>query len=149
MPSYKPSADLSRSDPPPNLLDRVSDRIRRLGYAKRTELLYAHWTKGFILHHGKRHPVEMGKEEVESFMTSLAVERNVVAAKAVPISELAGGDLVEIEHSWSRCRWRRKTSVDKACIGAYDRIVSPGRTRLNRTGSRESSRLSPRWRTVV
>jgi len=80
MPSYKPSGKPSQSGTPPKLLDRVRDRIRRLGYAKRTEQSYAHWIKRFILHHDKRHPSEMGKAEVEAFLTSLAVERNVAAA---------------------------------------------------------------------
>jgi integron integrase len=61
-------------------LDQVRDRVRRLGYAKRTELSYAHWIKRFILFHDKRHPKEMGKSEVEAFLTSLAVERNVAAS---------------------------------------------------------------------
>jgi hypothetical protein len=46
----------SSSDPPPKLLDRVRDRIRRLGYAKRTEQSYVHWIKRFILHYDKCHP---------------------------------------------------------------------------------------------
>jgi integron integrase len=61
-------------------LDRVRDRIRRLGYAKRTEQSYCHWIKRYIIYHGKRHPAGMGKAEVESFLTSLAVERNVAAS---------------------------------------------------------------------
>ena len=80
MPSYKPSENSSHSGAPPKLLDRVRERIRRLGYAKRTEQSYAHWIKRFILHHDKRHPAEMGKTEMEDFLTSLAVERNVAAA---------------------------------------------------------------------
>jgi site-specific recombinase XerD len=68
------------SEPPPKLLDQVRDRIRRLGYAKRTELSYVQWIKRYILFHGKRHPREMGKAEVEAFLTSLAVERHVAAA---------------------------------------------------------------------
>ena len=72
MPSYTPPHP---PYPPPKLLDRVRDRIRRLGYARRTELSYAHWIKRFILFHGKRHPETMGKEEVEAFLTSLAVGR--------------------------------------------------------------------------
>jgi len=35
MPDYQTSAPLS---PPVKLLDQVRDRIRRLGYAKRTEV---------------------------------------------------------------------------------------------------------------
>jgi integron integrase len=74
------------SDPPvaiggaPKLLDRVRDRIRRKGYSLRTEKSYAHWIKRFILFHGKRHPQELGAAEVEAFLTSLAVDRNVAAA---------------------------------------------------------------------
>ncbi|MBI5329940.1 MAG: integron integrase [Betaproteobacteria bacterium] len=78
MTSYAPSAPSSPQ--PPKLLDRVRDRVRRLGYAKRTELSYVHWIKRFIFFHGKRHPAEMGKAEVEAFLTSLAVERNVAAS---------------------------------------------------------------------
>jgi len=66
--------------PPVKLLDQVRDRIRRLGYAKRTELSYVHWIKRYIVFHGKRHPKEMGKMEVEAFLTALAVERNVAAS---------------------------------------------------------------------
>jgi hypothetical protein len=33
-----------------------------------------------MLFHGKRHPRETGKAEVEAFLTNLAVERHVVAA---------------------------------------------------------------------
>lgn len=39
-----------------------------------------HWIKRLILFHGKRHPAEMGKTEIEAFLTSLAVERNVSAS---------------------------------------------------------------------
>ena len=77
MPDYPPP---SPSEPPPKLLDLFRDRVRRLGYAKRTELSYVHWIKRFILFHDKRHPKEMGKPEVEAFLTSLAVERNVAAS---------------------------------------------------------------------
>ena len=71
---------LPSSEPPPKLLDQVRDRVRRLGYAKRTELSYVGWIKRYILFHGKRHPKEMGKAEVEAFLSSLAVERNVAAS---------------------------------------------------------------------
>jgi hypothetical protein len=57
VPSYTPPLP---SNPPPKLLDRVRDRIRRLGYAKRTELSYAHWIKRYIIFHGKRHPEARG-----------------------------------------------------------------------------------------
>lgn len=38
------------------------------------------WIQRYILFHGKRHPQEMGKPEVEQFLSHLAVERNVAAS---------------------------------------------------------------------
>ena len=38
------------------------------------------WIRRYILFHGKRHPQDMGKPEVEQFLSHLAVERNVAAA---------------------------------------------------------------------
>jgi len=54
-------------------MDQVRDRIRTLHYSLRTEEAYVNWIKRFILHHGKRHPRDMGAPEVEAFLTSLAV----------------------------------------------------------------------------
>lgn len=44
---------------PPKLLDRVRDKIRLKRYSIRTEQAYVQWVSRFILHHGKRHPVEL------------------------------------------------------------------------------------------
>ena len=38
------------------------------------------WAKQFILFHRKRHPQEMGAEEVRAFLSHLAVDRNVSAS---------------------------------------------------------------------
>lgn len=46
----------------------------------RTEKSYAHWINRFILFNDKRHPRDMGAPEVEAFLTSLAVDRDVAAA---------------------------------------------------------------------
>lgn len=64
----------------PKLLDQVRDRLRLKHYSKRTEAAYVQWIKRYIFFHDKRHPLEMGKAEVEAFPTSLAVERNVSAS---------------------------------------------------------------------
>ncbi len=66
--------------PKPRLLDEVRHRIRAKHYSRRTEQSYTHWIKRFILFHGKRHPNDMGASEVEAFLSSLAVERNVSAS---------------------------------------------------------------------
>lgn len=65
---------------PPKLLDQLRDRIRLKHYSLRTEQAYVQWVKRYIHFHGLRHPAEMGRAEVEAFLTSLAVERNVAAA---------------------------------------------------------------------
>ena len=67
---------------PPRLLDQVRNRIRTLHYSLRTEESYVHWIKHFIVFNGRRHPREMGRAELEAFLTFLAVERHV-AARAV------------------------------------------------------------------
>lgn len=72
---------LNTEMPPPKLLDQLRERIL-------TEQAYVQWVKRYIIFHGKRHPAEMGKAELESFLTSLAVERNV---------------------SMSRCFWVRRS----------------------------------------
>jgi len=61
----------------PKLLDQLVDKIRVKHYSKSTEQTYYYWAKSYILFHNKRHPKEMGKVEIEQFLTHLAVEKNV------------------------------------------------------------------------
>jgi len=68
------------TSPQIKLLDRVRNRIRVKGYSIRTEKTYVSWVKRFILFHGKRHPQEMGKPEIETFLSYLAVNLNVAAS---------------------------------------------------------------------
>jgi integron integrase len=62
------------------LLDRLRERIRLLHYSRRTEEVYVHWVRAYIRFHSLRHPREMGRAEVESFLTWLADERHVAAS---------------------------------------------------------------------
>lgn len=62
------------------MLDRVRDRIRIKHYSYRTEETYVQWIRRFILFHNKRHPNEMGGNEVNDFLTHLAVNENVAAS---------------------------------------------------------------------
>ena len=64
----------------PRLLDRVRQAVRARHYALRTEQTYVQWIRRFILFHGKRHPGEMGKREIEAFLTHLAVSAHVSAS---------------------------------------------------------------------
>jgi len=66
---------------PKRLLDQVRDAIRLKHYAYSTEKAYVYWAKRFILYHNKRHPKEMGENEIGEFLTHLAVEENVAASR--------------------------------------------------------------------
>ena len=67
-------------NPPKKLLEQVSDRIRAKNYSIRTETQYLQWVKRFILFHNKKHPSQMGYNEIEAYLTYLAVEDNVSAS---------------------------------------------------------------------
>ena len=62
---------------PPRLLDRLRQAIRVRHDSIRTEEAYVQWSRRFILFHHKRHPSSMGADEVNAFLTHLAVEDNV------------------------------------------------------------------------
>jgi hypothetical protein len=64
----------------PRLLDRVRERIRTRHYSRRTEKAYVGWIRRYILFHGRRHPREMGAEELSRFLSSLAVDAKVSAS---------------------------------------------------------------------
>ncbi|MBI5503413.1 MAG: phage integrase N-terminal SAM-like domain-containing protein, partial [Deltaproteobacteria bacterium] len=73
-------SDSSTAPPPRKLLDQVSDALRARHYSYRTEEAYVGWIRRFILFHHKRHPAQMGKPEIERFLTALAVDRRVSAS---------------------------------------------------------------------
>jgi len=64
----------------PKLLDQVRICCRVRHMALKTEHAYVGWIRRFILFHGKRHPLEMGKKEVTEFLTHLAVAGQVAAS---------------------------------------------------------------------
>ena len=64
----------------PKLLDRVRAVARIRHLSLRTEQAYSDWIRRFILFHRKRHPEEMGAEEIRQFLSHLAVEGQVSAS---------------------------------------------------------------------
>jgi site-specific recombinase XerD len=64
----------------PKLFDQMRYVLRKRHYKKRTEESYNNWVVRFIRFHNMRHPQEMGVQEVEQFLTHLAVERHVAAS---------------------------------------------------------------------
>ena len=59
------------------LMDKLRTDMRARGYAYPTERTYLHWIKRYILFNKKRHPNEMGKPEIEDFLSYLAVGATV------------------------------------------------------------------------
>ncbi|MDZ7624573.1 MAG: phage integrase N-terminal SAM-like domain-containing protein [Ignavibacteriaceae bacterium] len=54
--------------PEPKLLDKVRTELRTKHYSRKTETAYTNWIKRFVLFHNKRHPNEMGAEEIKAFV---------------------------------------------------------------------------------
>ena len=63
----------------PKLLDQTREAIRARHYSRRTEETYINWIKRFIFFHNKRHPSMMGADEVNAFVSSLAIRDHVSA----------------------------------------------------------------------
>jgi site-specific recombinase XerD len=62
------------------LLDRVREATRTRHYSRRTEDVYVHWIRRYIVFHGKAHPSGMGAREIAAFLGWLAVQRKVSAS---------------------------------------------------------------------
>jgi integron integrase len=62
------------------LLDQVRDIIRKKHYSIRTEQAYVDWMKRYIFFHDKRHPKDMGANEISAYLSYLARDRNVSAS---------------------------------------------------------------------
>jgi integron integrase len=73
-PKFKPDSGLK-------LMEQVRQVLRYYHYAYRTEQSYCDWIIRFIRFHGsERHPKDMGKSEVEGFLSHLASEGKVSAS---------------------------------------------------------------------
>jgi len=83
MPMYsqnkKPNATRFRPTAS-KLLDQVREVMRYHHYGRRTEEAYVSWAKQFVLFHHKKHPKDMGKAEIEMFLSHLAVDKKVAVS---------------------------------------------------------------------
>jgi integron integrase len=59
----------------PRFLDQLRWFIRQQQLSYATEKVYVHWVRLFIMHHGKRHPEQLGAAEIDAFLSWLAIER--------------------------------------------------------------------------
>jgi len=62
------------------LMDQVREVLRYHHYGRKTELAYVRWIKGYIYFHHKQHPKDMGKHEIEAYLSDLAVNQNVAVS---------------------------------------------------------------------
>jgi integron integrase len=87
----------------PKLLVRLRNKLRLKHYSIRTEHAYVDWARRFIRFHGLRHPAEMGAQEVEAFLTHLAVQGKVAAStqnQAKSALLFLYRDVLESELAW-------------------------------------------------
>ena len=82
-PKFKPDAHA-------RLMEQVKEVLRyHHYYAHRTEQTYCDWILRYLkFHGGKTHPREMGKAEIERFVSHLAVQGNVAASTQQPAPPL-------------------------------------------------------------
>jgi integron integrase len=62
------------------LLDQIAETGRLKHLSRRTIDAYQDWCKRFILFHDKKHPQDMGVDDIRAFLSHLAVEKNVAAS---------------------------------------------------------------------
>jgi site-specific recombinase XerD len=73
-PKFKP-------DPKLKLMEQVRQVLRYHHYAYRTEQIYCDWIVRFIKFHGSQtHPAQMGKEQIDAFLSHLATQGQVSAS---------------------------------------------------------------------
>lgn len=63
-------------DSPTRFMHRVQQDMRERGYAYPTEKTYCLWIKRFIRFHNKRHPEQMGTDEINAYLSFLATRYN-------------------------------------------------------------------------
>jgi hypothetical protein len=66
-PSYSPSES--------PFLNQVRQRIRLKHMSRRTEKSYIYYILDYIYFHNKRHPQDMGVEEIRAYLSHLATDK--------------------------------------------------------------------------
>ena len=69
-----------KPDPELKLMDQTRQVLRYHHYAYRTEQTYCDWIMRYIkFHGGKTHPAQMGKIQIDAFLSHLATHNKVSA----------------------------------------------------------------------
>jgi integron integrase len=81
--SFLPLAHLQGPPDPARkyrLLELVRRRMRELRYRPRTIEAYVYWIRRYVLFHDRRHPRDLGRDDVGRFLSWLAREKEVAAS---------------------------------------------------------------------
>ena len=65
---------------PGRLMNQVRETLRYFHYSYSTEKSYIHWILRYIRFNDRRHPRDMGKPEIERFLSHLAIIRKASLA---------------------------------------------------------------------
>ncbi len=96
----------------PGLIQRYRELLQTRHYARRTVKTYEQWLRRFLRFHRLRHPREMGSQEVNDFLSHLAVEEQVSAStqnQALAALLFLYRDLLERDlelRGWCVSAWR-------------------------------------------
>ena len=110
---------MTHEEKPKRFMEVVRERIRLRHLSYTTEKHYLGWIHRFIIFHGKRHPKDMGEEEIERFLSHLAITRHcspgtqnqALNALVFLFRNVLGRDLGTFKHiTWAR-RKRRVPEV--------------------------------------
>jgi integron integrase len=110
----------------PRLLDQVRARLRLKHYSVRTEQAYVGWIRRFILASGKRHPRDMGVNEVEAFLGSLATTGHVAAGtqnQALSALLFLYREVLSIELPWMETVVRAKRPQRVPVVLSRDEVT--------------------------
>jgi integron integrase len=58
-----------------NLLQRMKTSLRQEQYSDNVEKAYLYWARAYLLFHDQRHPSELGRADLEAFISHLAMDR--------------------------------------------------------------------------
>jgi site-specific recombinase XerD len=109
------------------LLDVVRGMIRLRHLSYTTEKHYLHWIRRFIRFHGKRHPRDMGEQEIVAFLSDLAIKRDCApgtqnqALNAIVFlfKNVLGRELGEFKNvRWARRKQRVPEVMTRDEVGA-------------------------------
>ena len=62
------------------LTETVRSVMQRLEYSPRTQASYAHWIRGFVRFHDRRHPLQMAVPEIAAYLDHLTTNRRAAAS---------------------------------------------------------------------